>query len=137
MPGHSRKQGALRSVAFGLALIAWALFAAGAAGAGNEAAAPSESTDEGGPVLAYFWAPWCGPCRVMGPEFARAASLLEGQARPMKINVDEAQVMAIRLGVSSVPTIILIDKNQELGRVVGLVRAEKLAEWARSRLSAR
>ena len=85
------------------------------------------------PLLIDFWAPWCGPCRSMAPEFERAARELEPAIRLVKINVDEEPELAQRFGVSSIPTIALVRHGRELGRTAGVMPASQLQRWARER----
>src|ERR1700730_18131245 len=59
------------------------------------------------PLLVDFWAPWCGPCRAMGPEFERAAGAIEPSARLVKVNVGDEPALAERFAVRSIPTIVL------------------------------
>jgi thioredoxin 2 len=88
------------------------------------------------PLLIDFWAPWCGPCRAMGPQFERAARDLEPQMRLVKINVDEEPELAQRFAVSSIPMIALAWHGRELGRIAGAMPAEQLERWARDRVGA-
>src|SRR5579864_6617665 len=59
------------------------------------------------PLLIDFWAPWCGPCRAMAPEFERAARRLEPDIRLVRVNIDEVPELAQRFGVQSIPTLAL------------------------------
>jgi thioredoxin 2 len=87
------------------------------------------------PVLVDFWAPWCGPCRMMAPAFEQAAALLEPQVRLAKLNTEEAQGIAARFNIRSIPTLALFVGGKEVARQAGAFRtASDIADWARSHL---
>jgi thioredoxin 2 len=81
-----------------------------------------------------LWAPWCGPCRMMAPEFERAAGLLEPRIKLVKVNIDEEPEVARRFAVQSIPTVLLALYGRELGRLAGVRPAAELARWAESRI---
>lgn len=82
------------------------------------------------PLLIDFWAAWCGPCRVMAPEFARAAVRLEPRLRLVKVDVDAAPGLAERFGVRSIPTLALARHGREIARTAGAMSADDLERWA-------
>jgi len=86
------------------------------------------------PVVVDFWAPWCGPCRSMAPHFERAAALLEPQVRLAKLNTEEAQATAARLGIRSIPTLIMFRNGREVARQSGAMDANSLVQWVRGQL---
>lgn len=79
------------------------------------------------PVLVDFWAPWCTPCRMVGPEFEKLAAAHGGAAKFCKLNVDEAGEIAARYGVMSIPTIAKFDKGEMVAHVVGARGADAMA----------
>jgi len=87
------------------------------------------------PVLVDFWAPWCGPCRMMAPAFEQAAGLLEPQVRVAKLNTEDEQAIAARFHIRSIPTLALFVNGQEVARQAGAFRtAADIADWTRSHL---
>jgi thioredoxin 2 len=86
------------------------------------------------PVLVDVWAPWCGPCRIMGPEFDRAASALEPHVRLLKLNADSAQHTCARLGVRGIPAMLLFRDGSVVARIEGARHAGEIIGWARDHL---
>ena len=86
------------------------------------------------PVLVDIWAPWCGPCRSMAPQFARAAALLEPEVRLLKLNADEAPQVSARLGVRGIPALFLMHHGQVVAQTSGAMPAEQIVRWTRQHL---
>ena len=82
------------------------------------------------PLLVDFWAPWCGPCKAMAPQFDRAASRLEPTMRLGKVNTDEEQQLAGRFSIQGIPTMILFRHGKEIARQSGLMDAGRIESWA-------
>ena len=80
------------------------------------------------PVLIDFWAPWCGPCQMMGPIIEQLAKEYEGKAKVGKVNVDEEGELAQAFGVMSIPTIVLVKDGKVVKQLVGARPKEELEE---------
>jgi thioredoxin 2 len=89
------------------------------------------------PVLVDVWAPWCGPCRMMAPEFEKAAQALEPQVRFTKLNSDDNQDLAGRLGIRGIPTMILFASGKEVARTSGAMPAGQIVQWVSANLPGR
>lgn len=87
------------------------------------------------PVVADFWATWCGPCRQMAPAFEEAALKMPLQAQFLKVNVDEESQLGARFGIRSIPTLIIFKDGKEVDRLSGAVSAGRLQNWVKQYIS--
>jgi len=83
--------------------------------------------DAAEPVLVDFWAPWCGPCKMIAPTIEELATQYEGKARIGKVNTDENPQTATRQQISAIPTVILFNKGEAVEKFVGVTPKEKFA----------
>jgi len=88
------------------------------------------------PVLVDFWAPWCGPCRMVSPLVERIGRDRAGNLKVVKLNTDEAPQIAARYSVQGIPLLVLIREGRELDRLVGAAPEPQLRQWLEGNLAA-
>jgi len=89
----------------------------------------ADATDAGVPVLVDLWAPWCGPCRMVAPVLEQLAHDRAGRLKVVKVNVDDEPQISARYGVQGIPTMLLFEGGELVGRQTGALPAEPLARW--------
>jgi len=87
-----------------------------------------EEVTNNGVSLVDFWAPWCGPCRMIAPVIEELAEEFEGKANICKVNTDEQQDLAVKYGIRSIPTIIFMKDGEVVDQMVGATSKQALAE---------
>lgn len=88
----------------------------------------AERTDDI-PLVVDFWAAWCGPCRMMAPEFAKAAKELKGRARFAKLDTESSPAAGSRYGIRGIPLLIAFKGGREVGRRTGVTPAHDIVGW--------
>ena len=81
------------------------------------------------PVVVDFWAPWCGPCRMMAPQFEQAAKQLKGRAMFVKVNSDDSPRAASRFAIRSIPTMVMLRSGNEAKRMSGALQTGQIVSW--------
>ena len=86
------------------------------------------------PIIIDFWAPWCGPCKIMGPNFEQASRNFKTQVRFAKINTEDQQSLGGHYNIRSIPTLALFKEGKEVDRVSGALDANALINWLNERV---
>jgi len=89
------------------------------------------------PIVVDFWAPWCGPCRMMAPEFAKAAQALKGEVRFAKINTETFPAVSQKHGIRGIPLLIVFQNGREIARQAGAMPAAQIESFLRTKAGAR
>jgi thioredoxin 2 len=84
------------------------------------------------PVVVDFWAPWCGPCKMMAPSFEEAARVLEPRVRLAKLNTENEQAIAAHYGIRSIPTLVIFENGREVARQAGAMMGHDIVRWVES-----
>jgi thioredoxin 2 len=86
------------------------------------------------PLVVDFWAPWCGPCRMMAPAYEKVSHDMQGQARFVKVNTEDEQGLAAKYNIRSIPTLAVFAGGREMARQPGAMSAPDLARWVSAAL---
>ncbi|MBT3141583.1 thiol reductase thioredoxin [Phaeobacter gallaeciensis] len=97
----------------------------------NPAILEKASKNDDLPLVVDFWAPWCGPCKMMAPEFSKAAKKLNGKARLVKLNTQSHQSTGARYRIKGIPTMVAFERGKEKKRQSGALREGQIVGWVR------
>lgn len=85
-------------------------------------------------LVVDFWAPWCGPCRMLAPLIDNVAKKMEGKVKIVKLNIDESREVALKYNIMSIPTVIIFQEGQPKDKFMGLIPESKIEEFINKNL---